>query len=598
MKKNNQSNNDLGEKIRSPICSVLGHVDHGKSSILDSIRGSNIIGKEAGGITQAIGASIVPLKVIKNKCGDMLKSMNMNFTIPGLLFIDTPGHAAFTSLRKRGGTIADIAILVVDINEGLKPQTIEAIEILKASKTPFFVAANKIDLIHGWKTNNKIPVLQNIQEQDPAVNGVFEGKMYELIGTLSEHGLNSERFDRVQDYTKQVAVIPVSAMTGEGISALLMMISGLAQKYLEENLHINEGYGAKGTILEVKEEKGLGKIMDVILYDGTLTKEDTLIIGCMDGAITTKVKMLLEPEHLAEMRDKKTKYKMCKEVHAAIGVRVVAPDIDNVIAGMPLRSCQSKDIEQAKEEVEAEVESALIETDGEGIVIKADTIGSLEAMTKLLQEKEIPVMKASIGNISKKDIVDAESNIDKDPEFALVLGFNVNDNSDVLNKNVKVIAGPIIYKILDDLEEYLKNFQEEQEKKKLEGLNYPCKIEILEGYVFRQSNPAVFGIHVIDGKVRVGSAIMKNGKYIGDVKSIKKEKENITVAEKGDEVAISMDGVTVGRQIDENDILYTHISEDEFRKFKELKKFLKEKEKEILKDVAIMYRKDNVVWGI
>lgn len=596
MSKNN--NNKGNEQIRSPICSVLGHVDHGKSSILDSIRGSNIIGKEAGGITQAIGASIVPLTTIQKKCGDMLKSMNMNFTIPGLLFIDTPGHAAFTSLRKRGGTIADIAILVVDINEGLKPQTIEAIEILKASKTPFFVAANKVDLIHGWKTDKGISILQNIAKQDPQVNGVFEGKMYELIGALSEHGLNSERFDRVQDYTKQVAVIPVSAITGEGISALLMMIAGLAQKYLEENLHIHEGYGAKGTILEVKEEKGLGKVMDVIVYDGTLKKEDILVIGCMDGAIKTKVKMLLEPEHLSEMRDKKTKYKMCKEVHAAIGVRIVAPDIDNVIAGMPLRSSHSSNVDKVIEEVEAEVESALIETDGEGIVIKADTIGSLEAMTKLLQEKEIPVMKASIGNISKKDIIDAESNAEKDPEFAIVLGFNVEDQSDTKSKNVKVISGPIIYEILDNLENYLNNFKEEQEKRELEGLNYPCKFEILEGYIFRQSNPAVCGVHIIDGKLRVGSPIMKNGKYIGDIKSIQKEKDSVSEAEKGDEVAISISGVTIGRQIDENDIIYSHITEEDFRKFKQLKKFLKDKEKEILKDVATMYRKDNVVWGV
>jgi translation initiation factor 5B len=591
-------NNKDTDKIRSPICSVLGHVDHGKSSILDSIRGSNIICKEAGGITQAIGASIVPIDIIKEKCGNMLKSMNMNFTIPGLLFIDTPGHAAFTSLRKRGGNIADIAILVVDINEGLKPQTIEAIEILKTSKTPFFVAANKIDLIHGWKTKKELSIIESITKQDMQVNATFEGKIYELIGKLSEHGLNSERFDRIQDFTQQIAVIPVSAMTGEGISALLMMIAALAQKYLEQNLHIHESYGAKGTILEVKEEKGLGKVMDVILYDGTLKKDDLLIIGSMGTTIQTKVKMLLEPEHCCEMRDKKTKYKICKEVHAAIGVRIVAPEIEDVIAGMPLRSCHSSNTQQAIEEVETEIKSAIIETHGKGIVIKADTIGSLEAMTKLLQEKEIPIMKASIGNITKKDIADAESNHEKEPEFCVVLGFNVCNNSEIVNKSVKTITGPIIYKILDDLEIYLKNFSEEQEKRQLEGLTYPCKFEILDGYIFRQSNPAVCGIHIIEGKMKVGMQIMKNGKIIGNIKSIQKEKDSVNEAIKNDEVAISMDGITIGRQVNENDMLLSHITEDEFRKFKTLKKFLKDKEVELLKDIASIYRKDNVVWGI
>jgi len=586
------------EQIRSPICTVLGHVDHGKSKILDSIRGSNILAKEAGGITQAIGASIIPLKVVKDKCGDMLKKMNLNFTIPGLLFIDTPGHAAFTSLRKRGGNIADIAVLVIDINEGLKPQTIEAIEILKTSKTPFIVAANKIDLIHGWKSDPEASILANIAKQSPQVNTSIETKMYEIVGKLSEYELNSERFDRVQDFTQQIAIVPVSAITGEGISSLLMVVAGLAQRYLEDNLHVTKGIGAKGTVLEVKEEKGLGKIMDVIVYDGSLKKDDILVIGGMDEPTVTKVKMLLEPECLCEMRDKKTKYSMCNEVHAAIGVRVVAPEIENVIAGMPVRSCKQIELPATKEEVQNEVESALIESDKEGIVIKADTIGSLEAMTNLLKEREIPIMKAAIGAITKKDIIDAESNSEKNPEYAIVLGFNSDDQSGTTQKNVKVITSNIIYKILDDLDIYLKNFKEEQEKKQLEDITYPAKFEILDGYVFRQSNPAVCGVHVIEGKVRVGMQILKDGKVISEVKSIQKEKESKTEVEKDAEVAISMSGVTVGRQINEKDVLYSAISEEEFRKLKKLKKFLKDKEIEVIKEIAIQMRKDNVVWGV
>lgn len=586
------------EQIRSPICTVLGHVDHGKSKILDSIRGSNILAKEAGGITQAIGASIIPLDIVKKKCGDMLTKMNLNFTIPGLLFIDTPGHAAFTSLRKRGGNIADIAILVIDINEGLKPQSIEAIEILKNSKTPFIVAANKMDLIHGWQSNIKLSILENITKQPPYVNTIVETKMYELVGKLSEHGLNSERFDRVQDFTQQIAIVPVSAMTGEGIPSLLMVVAGLAQRYLENTLHVTKGIGAKGTVLEVKEEKGLGRLMDIIIYDGSLKKDDILVIGGMEEPIVTKVKMLLEPESLCEMRDKKTKYSICNEVHAAIGVRVVAPEIENVIAGMPIRSCKQIELQATKEEVQAEVESALIESGNEGVVIKADTIGSLEALTNLLKEREIPVMKASIGTITKKDILDAESNSEKNPEHAIVLGFNSEDQSGAQIKNVKIITSNIIYKILDELDLYLKNFKEEQEKKELEGMTYPGKFEILDGYIFRQSNPAVCGVHVIEGKIKVGMPILKDGKIIAEIKSIQKEKESITEAKKDDEVAVSINGVTVGRQIDEKDILYSGISEDEFRRFKKLKKFLKDKEVEVIKEIATQMRKDNVVWGV
>ena len=586
------------EKIRSPICTVLGHVDHGKSKILDTIRGSNILAKEAGGITQAIGASMIPLDVIKKKCGDLLQKMNLNFTIPGLLFIDTPGHAAFTSLRKRGGNIADIAILVIDINEGTKPQTIEAIEILKVSKTPFIVAANKIDLIHGWKSDPKVHILDNITRQSEQVTTLIETKMYELVGKLSEFELNSERFDRVQDFTKQIAIVPVSAETGEGIPSLLMVVAGLAQKYLENNLQVATDTGAKGTILEIKEEKGLGKTMDIIIYDGTLKKDDILVIGNIDNPIQTKVKMLLEPESMGEMRDKKTKYKMCRQVYAATGVRVVAPDVDDVISGMPVRSCTVDELEETIKEIQDEVESAMIETDHEGIIIKADTIGSLEAMTNLLKEREIPIKKASVGNISKKDLVDANANIEKNPEYAIILGFNVEDKSGFCMENVKVITDKIIYKILDDFDEYLKKFKEEQEKKELDGLTYPAKFEILKGYIFRQSNPAICGVHIIEGKIKVGTSVLKDGKVISEIKSINKEKESINSAEKGDEVAISMPGMTLGRQADEEDILYSAINEDEYRRFKKLKKFLKEKEIEVLKEIANQMRKGNIVWGV
>jgi translation initiation factor 5B len=586
------------EKIRSPICAVLGHVDHGKSMILDSIRGSDILSKEAGGITQAIGASIIPLSIIKNKCGSLLEKLNLKFTIPGLLFIDTPGHAAFTSLRKRGGSIADIAILVVDINEGPMPQTIETIEILKNSKTPFIVAANKIDLIHGWKSDPNTNILDNILKQSPNIIASFEKKMYELVGKLAEFGFNSERFDRVQDFTNQVAIVPVSAFTGEGISSLLMVILGLAQRYLEKNLHVTKGIGAKGTILEVKEEKGLGKTMDVIIYDGSLKKDDLLVIGDIDGPIVTKAKMLLEPESLCEMRDKSTKYCLCKEVYAATGVKVVAPGIDHVVAGMPIRSCRQIELQAAKQEVQCEVESAIICTDKDGIVIKADTIGSLEALTNMLKERGVPIMRASIGNITKKDLADAESNSEKNPELSIVLGFNIKDASSMCLDNVKVITGEIIYKVLEDLDNYLKNFKEEQEKKELEGMTYPAKFEILEGYVFRQNNPAVCGVHIIEGKIKVGMDILKGGAIISKVKSIQREKESVSTAQKGDEVAISMPGVTVGRQINENDILYSAISEDEYRSYKKLKKFFKDKEIEVLKEIAMQMRKNNMVWGV
>ncbi len=582
--------------IRSPLCVVLAHVDHGKTSLLDKIRGSAIAKGEAGGITQAIGASIIPLDTIKKICGKLLEALKMKFTIPGLLFIDTPGHASFTSLRKRGGNLADIAILVIDINEGVKPQTTESIEILKQYKTPFIVAANKIDLISGWNSSDKL-LIGTIQQQSQNIQQLLDKKIYELVGKLSELGFDSERFDRVDDFTKRIAIIPTSAKTGEGIPELLMVLTGLAQKFLENCLKCNVKGNAKGTILEVKEEKGLGKSMDVILYDGSLKRNDTIVIGTLTEPIVTKVKGLFEPMPLKEMRDKKSSFMPVKEVYAATGVKISATDMDGILSGMPIMSCQKGEIEKVKQEIKSEVEEALIKTDKEGIIIKADTLGSLEALHKLLKEKGIEINKASIGNITKKDISDAEANYEKDPLKAVILGFNIS--SDIKPKNVKIISNNIIYKLIEELEKWRAEEKRSLEAKELEKLVMPCKFQIMKGYVFRQNNPAVVGVDVLAGTIRVGTPLMKqDGKEVTEVKSMQMDQENIEKAERGKQVAVSMEGVTVGRQLNEGEIMYSAIPENDFRKLKGLKKYLSEEEKQVLKEIAQIKRKTNAIWGI
>ncbi|MBW2982091.1 translation initiation factor IF-2 [Candidatus Woesearchaeota archaeon] len=589
--------------IRSPICTVEGHVDHGKTSILDQIRGTSVVRGEAGAITQAIGASIIPLSIIQKTCGELLKKLNMQFTIPGLLFIDTPGHAAFTALRKRGGNLADIAIVVIDINEGIMPQTKEAIEILKSYKTPFIIAANKID-ITGLKNPTNKPILQAIEEQDPNTKAKIETKLYELVGKLHEMGFQSERFDRVQDYTKQIAIVPTSAQTGDGIPELLMVITGLAQRYLEECLKCDaEGQG-KGIILEVKEEKGLGTTIDVILYDGNLKRNDTIVIGSLTDPIVTKVRALLEPIPLAEMREKKTKFKPVQTATAATGVKISAPGLENTTAGMPLLSAKPETIEQAKQEVQKEVEEVLIETDKNGIIVKADTLGSLEAVDKLLKEKNITIRKAIIGNITKKDISEAESVYEEDPFKAVILGFNIDispDAEDIAKTTkAKIITNAVIYKLIEDFEKWQDQERKKQEAKKLDILTRPCRLKMLgKGYIFRQSNPAVFGVEVLQGELKAGTSLMKpDGTMLKSVKSIQLEQETIEKAEKGKQVAVSVPGITIGRQIGEEEILLSDIPEEDFRKLKELKQYLSKEEIELLKEIAEIKRKHNPVWGV
>lgn len=582
--------------IRQPIVVMMGHVDHGKTLLLDKIRGTAIAAREAGGITQAIGASIIPLDTLKQVCGRLLEQLKLKLTLPGLLFIDTPGHAAFTNLRRRGGNLADMAILVVSVMEGIMPQTLECLDILKHYKTPFVIAANKIDLLQGWRPTDK-PVLQGIAEQRKETQKLLDTKLYELVGKLYEQGFEAERYDRVSDYTKQVAIVPTSAVTGEGIPELLMVLTGIAQRYLEEGLKISVEGPAQGTVIEVKEDKGLGKTLDVILYDGTLKVGDSLIIGGLEKPVETKVKALFIPAPLHEIREKKTKFKSVKQASAANGIKIVAPNVEGVISGAPIIG-NPENVEEAKTKAQKEIERVIIETGKTGVIVKADSLGSLEALITLLKEANIPVKKATVGRITKKDITDAEANAEKNPLMTVILGFNV-EPPEIPSETATVITNDIIYQLIENYKEWAEGKKKTIEIAQLEKLVKPCKIELLKGYVFRQSNPAIVGVHVLAGTLKTGTPLMNaQAKQLTTVKGIQLEQENIEKAEKGKQVAVSLPNVIVGRQIHEGETLYSAIPEKDFRAYKQYKEYLNQEEKELLKEIAGIMREQNPVWGV
>jgi len=584
-------------KIRQPIISVLGHVDHGKTTLLDKIRKTAIADKEYGRITQHIGATEVPAHVIKKNAQDLLNFFKVDLKIPGILFIDTPGHEAFSNLRRRGGSIADFAIVVVDVNELIKPQTKEAIEILKQVKTPFIIALNKIDTIKGWKSHRRLFDSLNPEKQDPRALEYLETQLYKLVEQLYELGFESERFDRVEDFTKQIAIVPISAKTGEGIPELLVLIIGLVQKYLGKRIEIDESQPAKGVILEVKEVKGLGKTLDVIIYDGTLKKDDEILFLTKEGVIKkSKIRALLKIKPLQEIRDEKAKFQPVNEVTAASGVKISAPDLEDALPGSPIVSSRLKDAEEfIKQEIKID-----FEFDKEGIVVKADTLGVLEALINMLKKENIPIKKANIGKITLNDIREAE--INEKEEYKIVAAFNVEVPEEILLKKpekVFVIEDKVIYSLIDKVKEKIKEIKKEKEKELLEKLTPPAKFKILEGYVFRQSNPAIVGIEVLLGKLRPNIPIMrKDGRVVGNLKGIQKNKENISIAEKGEQVAVAIEGVMIGRQLKEGDIVYTAVNEEEFKIYKKLKDYLTPDEIEVLKEIAEIKRKENPMWGV
>lgn len=584
--------------LRTPIIAVLGHVDHGKTSLLDRIRRSNVAAKEAGGITQHIGATEVPISAIKEICKDIWKA---NVKIPGLLFIDTPGHKVFTNLRKRGGALADLAILVVDINEGFMPQTEEAISILKTFKTPFVVAANKIDKIPGWKSLNGETFMKSFALQDDTVKQKLDSKIYELISDLYKFGFNAERFDRVKDFTRTVAIAPVSALTGEGIPELLMILVGLAQRYLEKNLRVQvEGKG-KGTILEVKEEKGLGITCDAILYDGTLKIGDKIAVATKDGAIITTVKAILKPAPMKEIRVE-SRFKSVEKISAAAGIKIVAPNLENALAGSEFETVENeKDFEEFKNRIRREYESIAIRTDIDGIVLKTDTLGSLEALINELKSLNIPIRKAEVGDVDKRDVVDASAN--RDDLNKVVLAFNVKilpeAEVEAEKYGVKIFKDEIIYSLIDNFMKWRENEKVKKEKQKIETLIKPGKVQLLKEFIFRRSKPAIVGVRVLAGELRRGVDLIKSdGTKVGAVRTMQKEGKNVVVAYAGEEVAIAIEEVTIGRQLKGDETLYVDVPEKHSKIIeRELLDSFDEKTKETFKEFLSIKRREDQFWG-
>ncbi|PSH01225.1 MAG: translation initiation factor IF-2, partial [Nanohaloarchaea archaeon SW_10_44_10] len=432
---------------RQPILSVLGHTDAGKTSLLDKIRESKITKDEEGGITQMIGATEVPIQTVENVCGDLLGQLDTELTIPGILFIDTPGHAAFSSLRKRGGSISDIAIVVVDVTEGIQPQTEEALQILQDSGTPFVIAFNKIDTLHGWNSEHQL-FTKNIKQQNERNVNALDEKIYELMSDLHEEvEVTADRFDRVESFQKKAAIVPISARTGEGIPELLMVVTGLAQKYLGDNLEVHEGMG-KGTVLEVSQEKGLGTTTDVIHYDGTIEKEDKMVYGTSNGVKTTDIRALMCPRPLEEIRLDE-KYERVEKVEPASGIKIAGKDLEAVVSGAPIRTASEEELDAAIEEVKEELESVEFDTQRQGVAVKADSLGSLEAVMREIED--IDVQKAEVGNVTKSDIIEVEN---EKPEERAIFVFNtqVTDQARqmALDKGVKIFQSKVIYEIFEN----------------------------------------------------------------------------------------------------------------------------------------------------
>ena len=587
--------------LRTPIVAVLGHVDHGKTTLLDTIRGSAVQEGEAGAITQHIGATAVPLDTIGEMAGSLVDPAD--FDLPGLLFIDTPGHHSFSTLRARGGALADIAVLVVDVNDGFQPQTVEALDILQRTQTPFVVAANKVDTVPGWNPQARVPIQQSIEAQSDRAENDLNTKLYEIIGKLSENGFSADMYWRVQNFRGNIGVVPVSAMTGEGIPDLLTVLMGLSQRYLKEDMSVDVTGPGAGTVLEVKEERGFGTTVDLVLYDGTIRADDTIVVGGTNDPIVTDVRALLQPRPLAEIRTEK-EFEKVNEVGAAAGIKVAAPDLDDAMAGAPVRVVRDRAVAEVVEAVEAELSQIDVETTDNGVVVKADTLGSLEAIANALEEAEVPIVRAEVGDVAPRDI--AVASTADEPIHEVVLAFNVDVLADArrqaTEQNVRIFDDDVIYQLVEEYEAFVTGIEESQQEQVLDKIARPCRFQILADHTFRQSNPAVVGVEVLAGTLKRNSRVVKwtNGEAtrVGQLKSLQDEGEDVDQARAGDRVAASIDGPTVGRQIEEGDELWTELPEKHAKILEqEVREELPTDEREALSMYLEKQRKRDPFWG-
>ena len=581
--------------LRQPILSLLGHVDHGKTTLLDRIAGSVRAEHEPGGITQHIGAIEVPAATIERLCAGILPTEQ--FTVPGLLFIDTPGHRSFETLRRRGGALADLAVLVVDARDGVMPQTRESIQILRHEKTPFAVAMTKIDLLPGWRRPTApVGLAAHAARLGDEFSRALDERVYALSAQLAELEFSAERYDRVSDFTRNVGICPVSAKAGVGLAELLALLVGLSQRFLAGELE-RGGDGGEATILERSDQKGVGPVANAIVYRGRLRIGDELLVTGRSGPFATKLRGIFRPETRGKS-GRAVRLRSLEEVVAAAGVYLAAPGVEEALPGGLLKSVRSPEEAEATRQALDRESHPVAELAESGIGLYADTLGALEALAFECREASIPVHEAVVGPVNRAGVLQAGSV--KDPTHRAILAFNVPVLADALPEGegggVKLFRGEVMYRMLEEYGAWREEATRALDARRRLETVHPAKVEVLPGYVFRSSKPAIVGIKVLAGTVRPGVRLMKgDGTEVGLLKSLQHDGNSVDHGEEGAELAASIDGAVVGRSLFEGDVLYVAIPESAARLVRG--QALSPSERAVLDEVVRIRRQSQPFWG-
>jgi len=571
------------EHFRSPIICILGHVDTGKTKLLDKIRHTNVQEGEAGGITQQIGATYFPVHALEKQT----KKVDKDFDIdtPGMLVIDTPGHESFNNLRDRGSSLCDMAILVIDIMHGLEQTTLEALNLLKKRKCPFVIALNKVDRLYDWKETAWLPFRDSLENQADYVQEEFYSRWNRTQTAMQSKGLNTQLYYQNPDFKQFISVIPTSAMTGEGVPDLIYMLLKLTTTVMASRITYKRELQC--TVLEVKSIEGFGTTIDVLLVNGELREGDTIVVCGMNGAIVTQIRALLTPQPMKEMRVKGA-FQKHRRIKGSLGVKIAAPLLDEALAGTTLLVADDDDdIEDLEEQVQEEFEALVkIEKEPEGVYVVASTLGSLEALLKFLQDTDIPVFGVNIGEVFAKDVKRAAIMRErKQPQFAVILAFDVKISQEAKleadRSQVKIMTADIIYHLFDQFTAYMNAIKEEEKQRKIKGAVFPVQLKIVPQYIFNKRDPIVLGVEIEDGQLRIGTPLcvmQPSGEplEIGYVGSIENNKKPVEIAKKKQSVALKIlarndqTHIMYGRHFDHTNQIFSKISRESIDCLKEV----------------------------
>jgi len=568
------------DDLRCPITVIMGHVDTGKTKLLDKIRKTNVQEGEAGGITQQIGATYFEKKTLELQTEKLNATEKFDIKVPGMLVIDTPGHESFANLRSRGSSLCDVAILVVDLMHGLEQQTIESLNMLRKRKVPFVVALNKIDRCYAWKTCKDTPIRDALKEQGEGTISEFRSRASDAKLQLQEQGVNSNLYWEMGDddwsNSDFIPLVPTSAITGEGVQDILMLLCQISQRKIIDSIMWCANLEA--TVLEVKAIDGLGMTVDVLVVNGYLREGDKAVFCTLDGPIVTEIRGLLTPPPSREMRVK-SEYIHHKEIKGAIGVKVIGNHLEKVMAGTPVMIVGPNDEE---EDIKAEVMSDLanleskLSTDKVGVLVQASTLGALEALLQFLREDTdppIPVSAIGIGTIHKRDVTKISIMNEKGhSEYATILAFDVNIEKEArehaAEMGVRIMTADIIYHLFDQFTRFMDDLTAKRREEASAVAVFPSIIKILPQHVFNQKDPIIVGVEIVEGILKIGTPLCVpalGGLNIGKVTSIEMNGKEQNTARKGQSVAIKIlnegnPNITYGRQFDSSHSLYSTLT--------------------------------------